>query len=176
MKYIYYFLVSILLAGCYAEKHDVQRTETSRSHKKLDNNKSVYISVSHDGRYGTILYHDSGIMTTQAIKMALSKHVDSIITDKRTTEDYGTALKNAKSKKVSYLFYPQILEWEDRATEWSGKPDKVTIKIRVVDVKSNKNISSIVLKSNSSWLTLGGDHPQDLLEKPISDYINSLYN
>lgn len=176
MKYIFYFLISILLTGCYAEKHDVVQTATTQSYSKLDNSKSVYISVPEDGRYGSILYNRSGAMTTQAIKMALSKYVDSIITDGKSTEDYRTALRNAKNKNVSYLFYPQILEWEDRATEWSGKPDKVSIKIRVVDIKSNKKISSIVLKSNSSWFTLGGDHPQDLLEKPISDYINSLYN
>lgn len=176
MKYIYYFLVAMLLTGCYVEKHDVQKTAAVTSHKKLDNRKPVYISVSEDGRYGSTLYNGTGVMTTQIIKMALSKYVDSIVTDNRTTEDYRIALKNAKSKNASYLFYPQILAWEDRATEWSGKPDKVTVKIRVVDVKSNKNISSILLKSNSSWWTLGGDHPQDLLEKPISDYINSLYN
>jgi hypothetical protein len=176
MKYIFYFLISILLTGCYTEKHNIQQTATTKNHNKLDSRKSVYIAVPEDGRYGSILYHGSGIMTTQAIKMALAKHVDSIIVNNQSAEDYSTALRNAKNKNASYLFYPQIFEWEDRATEWSGKPDKVTIKIRVADVKNNKNISSIVLKSNSSWFTLGGDHPQDLIEKPISDYVNSLYN
>lgn len=176
MKYIVYFLIAIFLTGCTAQKHEVQQTSMTKNYKQLDSRKSAYISVPEDGRYGSTVYHGSGEMTTQAINVALSKYVDSVITSHNGAENYNTALKNARNKNASYLFYPHILGWEDRATEWSGKPDKISIKIRVVDVKRNQKISSIVINGKSPWMTLGGDRPQDLLEKPINEYINSLYN
>jgi hypothetical protein len=41
-------------------------------------------------------------------------------------------LTHAKENNYGYLVFPTILEWEDRATEWSGIPDKASIKIAMV--------------------------------------------
>ncbi|MGL1931348.1 MAG: DUF4823 domain-containing protein [Desulfotalea sp.] len=67
------------------------------------------------------------------------------------------------------------MHWEDRATEWSGLPDKAEIKMVVIDVKSNNKISVATIKGSSGLATFGGDHPQDLLPDPIKKYINSLF-
>ncbi|ELW8199044.1 DUF4823 domain-containing protein, partial [Yersinia enterocolitica] len=67
------------------------------------------------------------------------------------------------------------LHWEDRATEWSGKPDIIAIKITVYNAASDNIISSTIINGKSKWATFGGDHPQDLLAKPVSEYISSLY-
>ncbi|TPH14711.1 DUF4823 domain-containing protein [Litorilituus lipolyticus] len=53
--------------------------------------------------------------------------------------------------------------------------DKADIKIVVVDVKTLEVKSSVIIKGSSGLATFGGDHPQDLLPKPTSDYIKTLF-
>ncbi|NCF25983.1 MAG: DUF4823 domain-containing protein [Gammaproteobacteria bacterium] len=36
-------------------------------------------------------------------------------------------------------------------------------------------IDSALIDGKSKWATFGGDHPQDLLEKPLADYARSLF-
>ena len=82
-----------------------------------------------------------------------------------------------KDQSVSYDYYviPEILYWEDRATEWSGIPDKIEVKVSVYDGQSAKELASTIILGKSKWATFGGDHPQDLLPDPLNKYVESLY-
>jgi hypothetical protein len=90
-------------------------------------------------------------------------------------QDKDGALEKAKAGGYTYLIYPVILHWEDRATEWSGIPDKITVEISVIDVATGAVLDSARIEGKSKWATLGGDHPQDLLEKPLTDYARTLF-
>lgn len=84
-------------------------------------------------------------------------------------------MDSARKSKSKYLVYPTILHWEDRATEWSSIPDKVEVKIELIDTTSGETATAVVIKGKSGIATLGGDHPQDLLPKPIQEFVASLY-
>ncbi|MGE0284337.1 MAG: DUF4823 domain-containing protein, partial [Rhizobiaceae bacterium] len=88
----------------------------------------------------------------------------------KSPETFDSALAAARSKGATYIFQPLILNWEDRATEWSGIPDRITIKMVVYDVSSGKEIASSVARASSKWATFGGDHPQDLLPKVMDEF------
>lgn len=90
-------------------------------------------------------------------------------------QSYKESLNYAQTNNFDYLIFPPILEWEDRATEWSGIPDKASIKISIIKVSTSKTIDSAIIKGKSGVATFGGDHPQDLLVKPVDDYVNSLF-
>ena len=81
----------------------------------------------------------------------------------------------AKASGATYLVAPEILHWEDRATEWSGKPDRVDVDIRVIAPTSGAVIASSVISGKSKWATFGGDHPQDLLPEPVDEYVGTLF-
>ncbi len=127
-----------------------------------------------NGRYGTAEYQASGQQTAQAIYSAFSKRVVrvSLSTQKPS---YENQLELAQTHNFTYLVQPEILHWEERATEWSGKPDRIEVKISIVQVETGKTIDSVTVKGKSKWGTFGGDHPQDLLPKPIDDYVDSLF-
>ena len=65
-----------------------------------------------------------------------------------------------------------ILHWEDRATEWSGKADRVKVSLPLY--RSGSLVGSALVTANSSWWTFGGDHPEDLLDTPFESYAASL--
>lgn len=55
-----------------------------------------------------------------------------------------------------HYIIPEILHWEDRATEWSGKPDKIEIKVTIHEGQDSKELTSAIISGKSKWATFGG--------------------
>jgi hypothetical protein len=165
-------LASVLLsmAGCAStyKQSDIQSPSVH-----LDSSMSVLISVPPDGWYEDIEYRNSGRMTVNAIAAAFSRHANKVDI---TSDCHGDECLST-SQKESYGYYvePNILLWEERATEWSGRPDQIEIQLVVYDVATEEVLASSSYSGKSKWLTLGGDHPQDLLPEPTGQYVDSLY-
>ena len=175
MKAIQIFTVCIALIGLAGCADTTQLVKLSGDpSSKLDINGSVYISTPKDGIYGSTTYSGSGANTAIILQSAFAKRIRNIEVG-RTYEKFEDALDSARKNKSKYLVYPTILHWEDRATEWSGIPDKVEVKVEIINTSSGKTVSSSVVKGKSKWLTFGGDHPQDMLAGPIENYVASLY-
>jgi Domain of unknown function (DUF4823) len=83
---------------------------------------------------------------------------------------------NLRKSEFKYLVYPTILHWEDRATEWSALPDRVEVKIDLIETATGKLLDSVVIRGKSGVATLGGDHPQDLLPKPVDEFVSTLFH
>jgi hypothetical protein len=49
------------------------------------------------------------------------------------------------------------------------------IKLSIYAAGNGDVLASTVLAGRSKWATFGGDHPQDLLPDPLSEYVGSLY-
>ncbi|HHF0510375.1 TPA: DUF4823 domain-containing protein [Vibrio antiquarius] len=159
------------IVGC-ADSHSLKVTQAD-SNVKLSPGNAVYIALSQDGQYGNHYYSGSGRMVSQAVKGELILTLNNVVIAQRP-EDYNTALNFAASRKFDYLVYPTIMHWEDRATEWSAKADKVKVKIVVVEVKSGSVIKSGIIDGKSGLATFGGDKPQDLLPEPTKEFMSSL--
>lgn len=166
-------LVVFLFTGCYVEKHNITPT-TQIDRVFLEPASKVYIAKPEDGSFGQIKYYESGFAVASTLKNNIFRYTKDIIVSNKITK-LDDALLEAKKENSKYLFYPTILLWEDRATQWSGKSDKIHINITVIDVLTGKEISSTDIKSNSSFWTLRNASPAELLEEPLSQYINSLY-
>lgn len=169
---------SIVALGCSFVAACADTTQLTRPSeqvgKKLDSARSVYIAVPKDGVYGDENYPGSGLTTAQTLSSAFAKRVRRVDVG-NVYQAYDDALKTARDKAYTYLVYPTILHWEDRATEWSGRPDRIEVKIEVVEVTTDGLMDSAIIKGTSKWATLGGDHPQDLLPKPVEEFVASLY-
>lgn len=171
MKALISLCVVLVLAGC-ADTHQLIRGDTSTT--KLTLTDSVFISVPQDGAYGADVYSGSGQSTTQILFSAFAKRT-RFATSGRSSQDFAAALQSARQADCQYLVFPTILHWEDRATEWSSIPDRVEVKVEVLDARTESVIASAVIQGKSGLATLGGDHPQDLLPEPIEEFVSSLY-
>lgn len=171
MRHFKLLLIFLLITSC-ADSHQILRT--SDKSIKLNASSPAYISIPKDGRYGEIIYTGSGATVSQVILLAFSKHLTQVETGHQY-QSYKEALNYAKENKFEYLIFPSVLAWEDRATEWSGIPDKAAIKISIIKTATSKTLDSAIIKGKSGLGTFGGDHPQDLLTKPVSDYVNQLF-
>lgn len=163
-------LASLLIfTGCESYEH----TEYVEPANVLDSSLGVLISIPEDGVFGPHNYRNSGRMTANAIRKAFMTHTATvtIIEDCHGHE----CLDGVDGTRYGYYVQPEILHWEDRATEWSGKSDRLEVQVTVYDTSTKSEIVSSSYKGKSQWLTLGGDHPQDLLPKPTEEFIASLY-
>ena len=140
---------------------------------KLSNTASVLVATPTNGSYGSNEYAASGASSASAVRSAFALH-SSVVNVSSNCRDIK-CLRSEDNSAHDYYVVPEILHWEDRNTEWSGKSDKVEIKVSVFDGKNGNLLSSTVISGKSKWATFGGDHPQDLLDEPVNTYVHSLY-
>ena len=149
MRIIAFCSCVVLLSGCASTyKHST----LAEPNAKLERGKTVLIATPTNGSYESKEYQNSGKMTASAVRAAFAR----------------------RNLGHDYYVVPEILHWEDRATEWSGIPDRIEVKISIFDI-DRKETASAVISGKSKWATFGGDHPQDLLPEPMNTYIESLY-
>lgn len=160
----------LLGTGCVTRYSETGRFENA----KMSSSGSALIVVPKDGFYGKDTYTGSGLMTARAVQAAFYAHLTRVEILEGDLKD-DMAFARANTDNYTYLIEPLILHWEDRATEWSGLPDQIQIGIKVFDAATHQPIAGTMIEGASSWWTLGGDHPQDLLRKPLSDYAGSLF-
>ncbi|MBV1913834.1 MAG: DUF4823 domain-containing protein [Pseudomonadales bacterium] len=133
----------------------------------------MLISIPEDGWYGNTQYPNSGKMTANAVRAAFAKNANKADLAKDCKDE--ECLSKIDVEKYGYFVKPVILNWEDRATEWTGKSDRIEIQIVIFDAITKQELANSSYSGKSQWATLGGDHPQDLLPEPTNNYVDSLY-
>lgn len=171
MRYFILALSLVLLGGC---THTITRTDGPMAERKLARSASFYLMVPADGQYRQTIYRGSGRTTAQVIKGSIGRFTNKV--DQGTgVESLEKALETAKEAGAAYVVQPIILHWEDRATQWSGIPDRIRVSISVIDAQTGETVRSTVINGKSKWATFGGDHPQDLLPEPVDSFVEELF-
>lgn len=167
MRFIAVYSCLVLLSGCASTYKHSTLAEPSA---KLERGKTVLIATPVNGSYEGKEYQNSGKMTASAVRSAFARFASSttVLPECNDISCLG------RDPSHDYCVIPEILHWEDRATEWSGIPDRIEVKISIFDI-NRKVIASAIISGKSKWATFGGDHPQDLLPEPMNTYIESLY-
>lgn len=164
----------ILLIGC-SHTYQINRPVMAAPTEKLERSASAYVALPQDGVFeGRIVYEQSGQYTADVIQKSFQQYLHSV---QRATvyEPYETALQSAKNSGARYLVYTEILHWEDRQTAWSGMPDRILLRLSVIDTRGGVAVDSAELKGTSRWFTFGGDDPKDLVAVPANQYVASLF-
>ncbi len=169
MRRYMFVTLSVVLCGCVST---YTKTPVTVAQVKLKLGQTIAIATPINGFYGDETYTESGSETAMAVRAAFAPHSGEITVVK---ECQVIACLREKVPSAVYFAVPEILHWEDRATEWSGKKDKIEIKLSIYVADNDSVLASTVLSGKSKWATFGGDHPQDLLPEPLAEYVGSLY-
>jgi hypothetical protein len=172
MRHVAPLFAAIFLAACASSslyRQEILTTPTA----KLERGKPVLVATPKNGTYDKKEYRASGQRTAATVRSAFARFSEKVAVSSRCTDLACLQLEGVGN--YSYFVIPEILHWEDRNTEWSGKPDRVDIKLVVVDARSNVEVASMVFSRKSQLATKGDSYPQDLLPEPIKLYVDSLY-
>ena len=129
MRATFCLLIALVVSGC-TSTYDTK--SFNPPDEQLRSGVSAYVTLAADGSYGDIEYPASGRSLTNETAAALAVYLTQVKTAK-SIETREEALASARSIGAAYVFQPTILHWEDRATEWSGRPDRVSVKVTVWD-------------------------------------------
>lgn len=148
-----------VLAGCVASYRTKATDDTGRR-EPID---GVSITVLRpadgmDSRPRT--YEGSGEKTAVALENVLAKR--------------GAVIGKPSTTAKRLIIKPEILMWEDRVTEWSGKSDLLEIRLVVSDA-AGKVIDDRTIHAKSKWATFGGDHPQEMLTDLFRSWADQVF-
>lgn len=163
-------IAALIASGCASS---YEHTPLTAPTQQLDSDKSVLIATPNDGSYESANYANSGRMTAVAVQAAFAQHTSNVAVSTECSDI--DCLKISQTTIADYYVVPEILHWEDRNTEWSGKKDRLEIMLTVYDATDGTELSSTKISGKSKWATFGGDHPQDLLPEPLKQYLATLY-
>ena len=164
--------IALALTGCkstYSEKN-----LTHEAPPMLKSSSRIYVAIPFDATYKDEVIQSSGKQTAQAFQAAFMRYTRSVYTSK-FPESLGEALSIAREAGLEYVLYPTIVRWEDRATEWSGRRDRLTVKADLIELKTSKVVFSREIEATGKWMTDGGETPKDLLDQPAEQYVNALF-
>jgi hypothetical protein len=167
-------LLCMALIGCAASYHREQLTGITASTLALSPESVVYVVQPADGAYEEKVYSRSGQMTEQAIAAAFAKHGSHVIRAD-TVESKPQAIASARASGAQYAAIATIIQWEPRATEWSGLPSRISVNMAIIDVKTGKTSSEEALSARSRIVSWTRTSPESLLHDSIGGYVDALY-
>lgn len=170
MRRLFILALATLLSACASTyKQDVIATPSA----KLERGKAVLVATPKNGFYEKDEYPASGRQTAVVTQAAFARFSNQVTVSPACSA--LACLQAEGGQRYAYFVVPEIFHWEDRATEWSGKPDRIEVKLVIFDAQNAKEVASTIISGKSKWATFGGDRPQDLLPEPIKLYVDSLY-
>lgn len=175
MKNYPLFLLLLMTSACSTvdKKQAFESIDYLEPGKPLSQDTRVAIQIPSDGRFENTIYVDSGEKTATAFKSAFEEYVQSV---KLLPGCYDQrCLTRAKNNGSDYFVSLEIIYWEDRATNWSGKLDRLTIKVSMFDVSTGTELSTTYLHTNSSIDAPDGGHVEDFLPSLTQQYVASLF-
>jgi len=165
--------VALLLAAGCAHSYRSQPLHDATAAIPIEPGAPVLVGMPEPGSYKNRVYERSSADTSGALREALQSEGFTVEVAPRP-ESFDRGLDRARQIGALYFVYPQIRDWRDHATEWSGVPDVIEIEIGVYDARSGEILRAVRIDATSRWATLGGDHPQDLLARPVAEFARSL--
>lgn len=171
MRFAFVALVTLLI-GCTA-KYQANNLG-GVGNVRLDRSLAVYVTVPQDGAYGSATSAGSGQTVAQAVAAAFSQMAARVhIAEKTIANDQAIAA--AKSLGAGYMVVPVIAQWEQRATEWSGRPSRMAIRLSIIDVATGSQLRASAIEGRSRIVSFTSTSPESLLRDPLSNYVRSLY-
>lgn len=164
-------LVSSVLA---CTSYGVERAPAPDSAGALRASGGFYVALAEDGAYDETRHRGSGRMITRTVVSVLKKR-GLRVESAGAHASRQANLDTARQREFGYLVVPTALHWEERATEWSGIPDRISVQLELIEVESGRVAESAVVTGRSTLATFGGDHPQDLLPGAIAQYFEQVF-
>ncbi|HZB52543.1 MAG TPA: DUF4823 domain-containing protein [Reyranella sp.] len=163
------------LAACTASYKQRETAGLEASSVRLDASKNVFVSVSPDGQYGSKTYPGTGRTVAQKTAAAFSRYVRRVEVGGGPASSRDELLAAARNAGAGYLVIPSITHWEQRATEWSGIPSRVSMSLTVVDTQTGAEVRSALLESRSAVMTMIRPNPDNLAQEMIDQQVSAFY-
>lgn len=166
-------MIAVLLfsVGCTA-KYQVTHLGGEAS-ATIPAGSRIYVTLSRDGVYGATTYSGSGQIAAQSVAKAFARYAGTVDIA-ANWQERDEAIAYAKEQGFEYVAVPTITQWEQRATEWSGRPSRMGVRVAVYDV-DGKLVDSTAIEGRSRIMSFTSTSPESLLRDPLNAYARQLF-
>lgn len=166
-------LATLLVTGCSAS-YQINNLSGAAQTSRLDRQKPVYVTIPQDGAYQSKPYLGSGQLVAQTVAAAFARTAAQVHIAEKTLSN-EEVIAAAQKLGAGYVVVPTIAHWEQRSTEWSGRPSKMAIRVTILDAKTGIQLSSTSIEGRSRIVSLTSTSPESLLKDPLAQYVGGLY-
>ncbi|MDH5755498.1 MAG: DUF4823 domain-containing protein [Nitrospinota bacterium] len=160
-----------LLVGCVSANTSVDRLNTALVN--FDKNFSAMVVQPADGGSLGKTYRGSGAKVAFEFARAMKPLVADVKISPNSS-DNQSLFEDARKQNVRYLLIPQIMHWEDRATQWSGIPDRMEIQVELIDLVTGDTLDTSSISSNSSDVEFTDAPVGEMVRSAADRYFQSL--
>lgn len=172
IKWFCILVLVALISGCVS----FQRKTTGQwapGQSLVQNPSVVIVPLADVVEQGEGPVAATGAEFTSAIRDNLLSHGVKV-----TVAD-GTALKDAFDSAATlgyaYVLKGAILQWEDNATEWSGKPDRAGLSLELYNVASRQLVASAAHNMNGSSMALASLSPHRFVPELVDQSLGRIF-
>jgi len=160
-----------MLVGCVSANTSVNRLSTARV--DIDNNALAMVVQPADGGSLGKTYNGSGAK----VAFEFARAMKTLVADVRislNSSDNQSLFEDSRKRNIRYLLIPQIMHWEDRATQWSGIPDRLEIQVELIDLSTGDTLDTSSISSNSSDVEFTDAPVGEMVRRAADRYFQSL--
>lgn len=168
MKTLIILALTAAMGGCAANKNVIPAHQAAPP-----NVDRCCVTTSPDGRYGDEVYTGSGReLSNRIVALLRESGMPQSVVVPAADAKAGAAQCQAEGARA--MLIPAILHWEDRATQWSGSLDRITVDVAVADVATREILRRGTFQANNAWATFVNNPPEDLLDDKFAAFIRQL--
>ena len=174
-KTLMFYSILLLMSSCSsANKGASYETQVlTPVTTALDHQMTVLMAIPANGVYESFVYQDSGKDVAEAFRIEFAKFSDQVqIAQGCSGRD---CLDSVPADFSGYFVDLEIMHWEDRQTAWSGRRDRVTLKVAIYQMPGSIKISDVFLQGVGMHKAMGNDHVKDMFPEIIPQYVEGLY-
>lgn len=161
-----------ILSGCVSAP--VVTIESTAGTLAVPKNEKLCLSTPKDGRFDGRPYRNSGAKVAKKIRQP----IDDLYVVLSVGYVPGGDFTECVQRGGKYILVPEILEYENRATGWSGRLDKIKVQVDLVRIGTSEKSSFTYYATSdlvtSAFLEWGNAPPYDLLAEEFQTKVRDL--
>lgn len=140
----------------------------------VDPTQRVLVLAIKDGQeQGEPVAAGSGQGLVDALRRSLATHQVPLSATPDMTLEQGFA--DAERGGFTYVLKGTITHWEDNATAWSGKGDKLNISTELYDVRSRTLVTAATDKRTATGFTMVSGTPDRFMDEVANGALSQIY-
>ncbi|WP_250623313.1 DUF4823 domain-containing protein [Pinirhizobacter soli] len=165
-------LVSALVSACSVPRQVKEGGAVSGAHV-MSTGKVLVLNVRDGQETGQDPAVGSGQGMVAALRKALAAHGVPLSTS--ADMDLQAGLASAQRAGYRYVLKCTITLWEDNATAWSGKGDKLNISVELYDAQTRELAAAATDKRTATGFTLASGSPDRFMDQVASGALGQIY-
>ena len=167
-----FMLLTILVLGCSVPRSEPEGG-TIIGQAVNPSGKVLILGVRDGQEQGQEPANGSGKGMAAALRKVLMAHSIPISTTESLNNTQG--FEEAEKLNFDYIMKCSITLWEDNATAWSGKGDKLKISIELFDVKSKQLVGEAGFYRVATGFTLAAGSPDRFMDECAEGALAKIY-